>query len=186
VLKLSILTANEHLFATILDIFPLSSFLAFPMYEELNKIPYFGVFPLVFNALNNAFSAPKICIVDAGYLAKFVSDPEWAINLAPTNSPMMLVKFGAILFILSVRKSYNFCLKDIKFFIFLVKLVILIRSKSLKSTPIEHFDASTNSNDFSSSPINIVNLDNVPSSSSFYILIKLFLVSKSAIKAIII
>lgn len=31
--------------------------------------------PLVFKALNRAFSAPKICTVDAGYLAKFVREP---------------------------------------------------------------------------------------------------------------
>lgn len=34
--------------------------------------------------LNRAFSAPRICTVDAGYLAKFVRLPAWAISLAPT------------------------------------------------------------------------------------------------------
>ena len=39
-------------------------------------IPYLGVSCFVFKALNKAFSAPKICTVDAGCLAKFNRDPE--------------------------------------------------------------------------------------------------------------
>jgi hypothetical protein len=38
--------------------------------------PYFGVLPRVFKALKRAFSAPKIWIVEAGYFARFVKDPE--------------------------------------------------------------------------------------------------------------
>ena len=34
--------------------------------------------------LNNAFSAPSICTVDAGYLAKFVKEPACDIKRAPT------------------------------------------------------------------------------------------------------
>ena len=34
--------------------------------------------------LNNAFSAPKIWTVDAGYLAKLVRLPAWEMSLAPT------------------------------------------------------------------------------------------------------
>ena len=34
--------------------------------------------------LNNAFSAPRICTVEAGYLAKFVRLPAWDIKRAPT------------------------------------------------------------------------------------------------------
>ena len=47
-------------------------------------MPYLGVADLVFKALNNAFSAPRIYIVDAGYLAKLVKLPAYDINLAPT------------------------------------------------------------------------------------------------------
>lgn len=40
-------------------------------------IPYFGVLPLLlFKALNNEFSAPKIYNVLAGALASFLSEPD--------------------------------------------------------------------------------------------------------------
>lgn len=45
------------------------------MKEEWNIKPYLGVLPLVFSALKRAFSAPRICTVDAGYLARFVKEP---------------------------------------------------------------------------------------------------------------
>jgi hypothetical protein len=35
----------------------------------------YGVFPLVFRALKRAFSAPRICTVEAGYFARFVNEP---------------------------------------------------------------------------------------------------------------
>ena len=34
--------------------------------------------------LNNAFSAPRICTVDAGYLARLVRLPAWEMSRAPT------------------------------------------------------------------------------------------------------
>lgn len=34
--------------------------------------------------LKRAFSAPKICTVEAGYLAKLVRLPAWEISRAPT------------------------------------------------------------------------------------------------------
>ena len=57
--------------------------------------------------MKSAFSAPKIYTVDAGYLAKFINDPAWAISLAPTNSPTIVVRFGAIAYILFLRYSDN-------------------------------------------------------------------------------
>lgn len=39
---------------------------------------------LFFKALNNAFSAPNICTVLAGYLLNVDKDPACAINLAAT------------------------------------------------------------------------------------------------------
>ena len=39
--------------------------------------PYLGVFPLVFRALNRAFSAPRICTVEAGHFASEVSEPAF-------------------------------------------------------------------------------------------------------------
>ena len=44
--------------------------------------PYFGVLPLVFSALKRAFSAPSICTVEAGYLAKLVKEPA-AVAYSP-------------------------------------------------------------------------------------------------------
>lgn len=43
-----------------------------------------------------AFSAPRICTVEAGCLARFISEPACAINLAPTSSPTTVVRLGAI------------------------------------------------------------------------------------------
>ena len=42
------------------------------------------------------FSAPRICTVEAGCLARFMSEPACAINLAPTSSPTTVVRLGAI------------------------------------------------------------------------------------------
>ena len=41
-----------------------------------------GVFVFCLSALNKAFSAPKIWMVEAGYLDKVASDPEWEMSLA--------------------------------------------------------------------------------------------------------
>lgn len=38
--------------------------------------PYLGVSLRVFRALNRAFSAPRICTVEAGCLARFRREPE--------------------------------------------------------------------------------------------------------------
>lgn len=73
------------------------------MKEELKIRPYLGVLPLVFKALNKAFSAPRIWIVEAGYLAKLVNEPEWEISFEPTISPIKAVKLGATAFILYLR-----------------------------------------------------------------------------------
>lgn len=69
------LEAMLHLLARYLEMRPLLRSLALPMKEEWKMRPYLGVLPLVFRALNRAFSAPRICTVLAGYLAKFVKDP---------------------------------------------------------------------------------------------------------------
>lgn len=65
--------------------------------------PYFGVFFFVLIALKSAFSAPRIYTVEAGYLAKLIREPAWEINLAPTNSPIIAQRFGAIVYILFFR-----------------------------------------------------------------------------------
>ena len=71
----SYLEAMLHLLARYLEIRPLFFCFALPMKEEWKIRPYLGVLPLVFRALNSAFSAPRICTVDAGYLAKLVKEP---------------------------------------------------------------------------------------------------------------
>ncbi len=74
------LEAMLHLLAKYLEMRPLFLCLALPMKEEWKINPYLGVLPLVFSALKRAFSAPRICTVDAGYLARFVKDPSDAHN----------------------------------------------------------------------------------------------------------
>ena len=72
---MSDLEAMLHLLARYREMRPLFLCLALPMKEEWKMRPYLGVLPLVFKARNSAFSAPRICTVEAGYLAKFVSEP---------------------------------------------------------------------------------------------------------------
>lgn len=76
----------------------------------LNISPYLGVFFLDLRALNKAFSAPKIYIVEAGSLARFIKLPAWEISLAATNSPTSIVRFGATAAILFLRYSARFYL----------------------------------------------------------------------------
>lgn len=74
--------------------------MALPINDVLYKSPYFGVFVFCFKALNKAFSAPKIWIVDAGYLAKVLKEPECEISLAATVYPISSVRFGETIYIL--------------------------------------------------------------------------------------
>jgi hypothetical protein len=77
--------------------------IARPINVVLYNNPYFGVFVFYFKARKRAFSAPKICMVDAGYLARVLNDPECAISFAATLSPIKLVKFGETIYILSFK-----------------------------------------------------------------------------------
>ena len=74
--------------------------MALPMNEVLYKSPYFGVLDFSFKALNKAFSAPRIWMVEAGYLANVLNEPEWEMSLAATVSPMSSVRFGDTISIL--------------------------------------------------------------------------------------
>lgn len=65
-----------HLFAKYLEILPLFFPIALPMKEVLYKRPYLGVFVFFFRARKRAFSAPKICMVEAGYFDKVAREPE--------------------------------------------------------------------------------------------------------------
>jgi hypothetical protein len=44
-----------------------------------------------FSNLKSAFSAPRICTVDAGYFARLVRLPAWEIRRAPTYNVNQLV-----------------------------------------------------------------------------------------------
>ena len=101
----SSLAAIAHLLARYLEILPLFFPVALPMKVVLYRRPYLGVFVFFFKALNKAFSAPRIWMVEAGYLDKVLKAPEWAISLAATVSPMRLVRLGETIDILSLRYS---------------------------------------------------------------------------------
>ena len=73
------LDAILHLLARYLEILPLFLAPALPMNDEWKMSPYLGVFPRVFRARNRAFSAPRICTVLAGHLARLVRDPKYKI-----------------------------------------------------------------------------------------------------------
>ena len=57
--------------------------------------------------LKRAFSAPSIWTVEEGCLARLSRDPAWAISRAPTNSPTIVVRLGAIAIILGGEKQYT-------------------------------------------------------------------------------
>ena len=80
-------------------------FLAFarPMNDEWKIRPYFGVLPFVLSARKSAFSAPKICTVEAGYFARLTSEPAWLMRRAPTVSPISADRLGATACIFSLR-----------------------------------------------------------------------------------
>ena len=65
-----------HLLARYREMRPLFLAPARPMKEEWKMSPYLGVLPRVFRARKSAFSAPKICTVLAGALARFVREPS--------------------------------------------------------------------------------------------------------------
>ena len=58
---------------------------------------------MVFRARKSAFSAPRICTVEAGHLARDVSEPAFWIRRAATVSPMSADRLGATVAIFSSR-----------------------------------------------------------------------------------
>lgn len=183
--KQSILDAKEHLLARYRLILPLFFAEALPINVEWNSNPYLGVLPninikiaqnrseanhssspLVFRALNSAFSAPKICTVEAGYFAKLVRLPAWEISLAPTwdykesftsetsriffaltstCSPISEERLGAHECIFSFRYDCNSFLYSAKAATREANRSIFIKSIGLISIPIELRDASRHS-----------------------------------------
>eukprot|EP00966_Prymnesium_polylepis_P227217 5257855-Prymnesium_polylepis.1 len=63
---------------------PLFFAAARPMNVEWKMRPYLGVLPRVLSARKSAFSAPRICTVDAGYLARLVKLPACEMRRAAT------------------------------------------------------------------------------------------------------
>jgi hypothetical protein len=53
--------------------------------------------------LKRAFSAPRICTVEAGHLAREVREPAFWMRRAATVSPMRVDKLGATVAIFSSR-----------------------------------------------------------------------------------
>ena len=70
--------------------------------------PYFGVSCFVLSARKSAFSAPRIWTVLAGCFARFSNEPAWEMSRAPTSSPTMAVRFGAIA-IMRLRRYSDSC-----------------------------------------------------------------------------
>ena len=82
-------------YVTAIPTFPLYFWLLWPIIDAWYRRPYFGVSCLVFIARNNAFSAPSICTVDAGCLAKFNNDPvkqyTQVSHLSQTNNTILIM-----------------------------------------------------------------------------------------------
>lgn len=132
-----------HLLARYLDILPLFFPMALPMKEVLNNSPYLGVFVFCLSALNNAFSAPRIWIVEAGYLASVLSDPEWAISLAATFYPIKVVKLGDTISILFFKYSCIYLRNSIILNVLSHSSLSDWMSRSLIYCPIEFKQLST-------------------------------------------
>ena len=100
--------------ATALAIFPLCHLGAEWTIACWNNNPCFGGWEPVFNDLNNAFSAPKTCIVLAGSDANLLRLPALPKILAPTALPSIAVRFGAINVISDSTCSSSFLRKSWK------------------------------------------------------------------------
>ena len=150
--KWSSLAAIAHLLARYLEIFPLFFPMARPIKEVLKRSPYFGVLLFYFKALNKAFSAPKIWIVEAGYLAKVLKDPEWAISLAAIFSPISSVRLGETIYILFFRYPWIYFLNSNIFKVFSQSSFKHWMSNSLISCPIEFLQFSITFSAISASP----------------------------------
>merc|ERR1719398_304760 len=141
--KQSILDAMVHLLAKNREIRPLFFAAALPINEEWKISPYLGVLPFFFRARKRAFSAPKICTVEAGYLARLVKDPACEISLAPTTSPIRVAKLGATLPILSCKYLANSLRYSANPTTRFANISIFIKSTWEMSIPIDVLEAST-------------------------------------------
>mmetsp|Transcript_4881 Transcript_4881/g.14168 ORF Transcript_4881/g.14168 Transcript_4881/m.14168 type:complete len:333 (+) Transcript_4881:75-1073(+) len=150
--KLSIREAREHLFARYREMRPLFFCWARPMKVEWKMRPYFGVFPFVFSARKSAFSAPRICTVDAGYLARFVRLPACEISRAPIISPIKAERLGATRSILAFRYSCRLLRMLASLMTSFAKWSMFLMSIATMSWPIDIFIALRTSFATSSAP----------------------------------
>ncbi len=141
-----------HLLAKYLEILPLFLPMSLPMKEVLYKRPYFGVLVFCFKALNKAFSAPKIWIVEAGYLAKVLNEPEWEISLAATVYPMSSVRLGDTIYILFFKYYWISFRNSNIFSVFSHNYLRHWISNSLIYCPIEFLELYNTFSDRSASP----------------------------------
>mmetsp|Transcript_32959 Transcript_32959/g.94823 ORF Transcript_32959/g.94823 Transcript_32959/m.94823 type:complete len:234 (-) Transcript_32959:20-721(-) len=144
--------AMEHLLARYREMRPLFFSCARPMKVEWKISPYFGVLPFVFSARKSAFSAPRICTVDAGYLARFVRLPACEIRRAPMTSPMSAVKFGATISIFAFKYSCKLLRMAANLMTSPAKWSMFCMSISTMSWPIDIFKAFAISRATSSEP----------------------------------
>mmetsp|Transcript_43892 Transcript_43892/g.136606 ORF Transcript_43892/g.136606 Transcript_43892/m.136606 type:complete len:219 (-) Transcript_43892:591-1247(-) len=144
--------AREHLFARYREMRPLFFCCARPMKVEWKMRPYFGVLPFVFRARKSAFSAPRICTVDAGYFARFVRLPACEMSRAPMISPIKAQRFGATRSILAFRYSCKLLRMFASLMTSLAKWSMFLMSISTMSCPMDIFIAFDMSSATSSAP----------------------------------
>mmetsp|Transcript_98451 Transcript_98451/g.256517 ORF Transcript_98451/g.256517 Transcript_98451/m.256517 type:complete len:307 (-) Transcript_98451:258-1178(-) len=99
--------------------------------------PYLGVDFFVFRALKRAFSAPRIWTVLDGCFARLISDPACEISRAPTSSPTMWVRLGAMAFMRSLRYSARDPLYSVSSTTRSASVWMLVRSSAVISVPME-------------------------------------------------
>mmetsp|Transcript_76637 Transcript_76637/g.216737 ORF Transcript_76637/g.216737 Transcript_76637/m.216737 type:complete len:317 (-) Transcript_76637:190-1140(-) len=99
--------------------------------------PYFGVCFFVFSARNSAFSAPRIWTVLDGCFARLMSEPAWEMSRAPTSSPTMYVRFGAM----ALMRSFKYSASDARYSVSSItrshSMRMFVRSSSVISVPME-------------------------------------------------
>mmetsp|Transcript_60769 Transcript_60769/g.185573 ORF Transcript_60769/g.185573 Transcript_60769/m.185573 type:complete len:352 (+) Transcript_60769:800-1855(+) len=131
---------------------PLFFCCARPMNVEWKMRPYFGVFPLVFNARKSAFSAPRICTVEAGYFARLVRLPACEMRRAPMISPIKEQRFGATRSIFAFKYSCKLLRIAANLITSFAKWSMFCMSMSTMSWPIDIFMALVTSSATSSEP----------------------------------
>mmetsp|Transcript_47520 Transcript_47520/g.117684 ORF Transcript_47520/g.117684 Transcript_47520/m.117684 type:complete len:207 (-) Transcript_47520:577-1197(-) len=128
---------SAHLAASTREIFPLCFGCAWPTREAWYINPYLGVSCFALSARKRAFSAPRICTVDAGCFARFISEPACAMRRAPTSSPTITDKLGAIACIRFLRYSHSCVRYSLNSITCVQSISTFSMSSSLTSVPIE-------------------------------------------------